>query len=151
MKRFDVRDLIAGLSVIVIGSFFAIQSFKYDVGTVRAMGPGFFPFALSLIFIFLGFCILVPALISAKQDNEDYVDFQLKELFVVISATVVFALTVRNLGVFISVVCTVAVVSFAGKVSFLGSIALGIVASILCYLVFVLGLGMRIPAWPWSY
>lgn len=147
MNRFDARDLIGGLSVVAVGVFSAMHSLRYDIGTINHMGPGYFPFALSVLFTVLGVCIVIPALFRAGSA----IEVRYKDLLFVLAATLLFALTIRSLGIFFATVATVVLVSIPGKISLPGSIVLGIVLSILAYLVFVLGLGMAIPAWPWSY
>ena len=53
------KDFIGGTLIIVIGAATALQASAYDIGSLRAMGPGFFPLALGVILVFAGVAILL--------------------------------------------------------------------------------------------
>ena len=147
MSRVDTRDIAGGLAIVAGGLASAWRSSQYEIGTMTQMGPGYFPLALSVIFALLGACIAVPALFRAGTGiAPDW-----KNLFFVLAAMIVFALSIQRLGIFIATVAAIAVVGLAGRITFPGSIALGIALSVLAWLIFILGLGMTIPAWPWSW
>ena len=55
------RDLYAGGLVIVIGAGTAIIGQTYKLGSLTAMGPGYFPAALGVLLAFLGVLIIVNA------------------------------------------------------------------------------------------
>jgi hypothetical protein len=48
------RDHFGGLLLVIIGLWAAFQGQGYDVGTLRQMGPGFFPTALGIILALTG-------------------------------------------------------------------------------------------------
>ncbi|HEV7718132.1 MAG TPA: tripartite tricarboxylate transporter TctB family protein [Arsenicitalea sp.] len=48
------RDHFGGLLLVVIGLWAAFQGLGYDVGTLRQMGPGFFPTALGILLALTG-------------------------------------------------------------------------------------------------
>jgi len=48
------RDYYAGAVVAFIGAGAAVVAFRYNIGTLTKMGPGFFPFSLGLLLVFLG-------------------------------------------------------------------------------------------------
>lgn len=51
-------DLLAGAIFIVLGGGFAYTASTYDVGSLRAMGPGYFPLVLGLVLAALGVVIM---------------------------------------------------------------------------------------------
>ncbi len=51
-------DLLAGAIFVALGGAFAYTASTYDVGTLRAMGPGYFPLALGLVLAALGVVIM---------------------------------------------------------------------------------------------
>ncbi len=54
----DTRDLIAGALIAMTGGLIAAQAgLSYDLGTLRRMGPGMFPFGLGLLMVGLGVVI----------------------------------------------------------------------------------------------
>lgn len=62
MSRFRLstsKDLIGGLLIMAIGAATAMQASTYDIGSLRAMGPGFFPLSLGVILMFVGSLILL--------------------------------------------------------------------------------------------
>jgi hypothetical protein len=73
------RDYCGGLLLIVIGLGAAYQAQSYHVGTLRRMGPGFFPAALGMILALTGIVLLGSALsanahagtVSNRKKNDD--------------------------------------------------------------------------------
>jgi len=62
MNRFRIsasKDFIGGLLIMVIGAATALQASRYDIGSLRAMGPGFFPLALGVILVLTGALMLL--------------------------------------------------------------------------------------------
>lgn len=53
------KDLLGGLLVMLIGLGVVLQAQAYKIGTLRAMGPGFFPLALGVILVITGALILL--------------------------------------------------------------------------------------------
>jgi putative tricarboxylic transport membrane protein len=51
------RDYYAGALMILLGLVAAHDGAKHDIGTLRQMGPGYFPIALGVLLIFLGILI----------------------------------------------------------------------------------------------
>jgi hypothetical protein len=56
------RDCCGGLLLIVIGLGAAFQAQSYHVGSLRRMGPGFFPAALGIILALAGTVLLTSAI-----------------------------------------------------------------------------------------
>lgn len=60
--RMDVatrKDLIGGGIVLVAGLGAVAEAFRYDLGSLRRMGPGFFPLALGVILAVTGALIIL--------------------------------------------------------------------------------------------
>jgi hypothetical protein len=55
------KKFITGILAILIGSFFAVNSLTYSVGTTSNMGPGYYPLAISVIIISVGVIFLIKA------------------------------------------------------------------------------------------
>jgi hypothetical protein len=58
------RDCCGGLLLIVIGLGATIQAQSYHIGSLRRMGPGFFPAALGIILALTGIVLLVSAIVA---------------------------------------------------------------------------------------
>jgi hypothetical protein len=65
------KDYYAGGLMILIGLVAAVEGQNYNVGTLRQMGPGFFPVALGVLLIFLG--ILIAGTSLGSSDEEEHV------------------------------------------------------------------------------
>ena len=62
MKRFErQRDYYAGALMILVGVFAGYVATTYDLGSLREMGPGFFPLILSVLIAALGVGIAATA------------------------------------------------------------------------------------------
>jgi len=53
-RAFFDKDLCGGILIIAIGATAAWAGVNYRIGTIRHMGPGFFPVAVGLAMVFVG-------------------------------------------------------------------------------------------------
>lgn len=116
-------------------------------GTPMRMGPGFFPVVLSWIGLGIAAALLARAVVFAGPPIERW---GWRGLAFVLAGVAVF-LSVREIGLAASVVLATLIASAGGRdarpreavmlAAFLAAFAAG---------VFVFGLGLPIPLWPWS-
>jgi hypothetical protein len=66
LGRLD-KDYIAAAVVALIGAYAVIAGRSYDVGTLRVMGPGYFPVAVGLVMI--GLAVLIAATAAARRPS----------------------------------------------------------------------------------
>jgi hypothetical protein len=64
------RDYYAGALMVLLGLIAANDGTHYPMGTLRQMGPGYFPIALGVLLIILGMLIAGTAL-GGKPSEED--------------------------------------------------------------------------------
>jgi hypothetical protein len=64
------RDFYAGGLMILIGLGAALEGQHYNIGTMRQMGPGFFPVALGVILVLIGITIAGTSLAGGAEDGE---------------------------------------------------------------------------------
>ena len=57
----DRKDFLGGLLMLVLGLLVWVQAYGYNIGSLRRMGPGFFPLALGVILAVTGVLIMVTA------------------------------------------------------------------------------------------
>jgi hypothetical protein len=69
------RDYYAGALMVLLGLIAAHDGTQYPMGTLRQMGPGYFPIALGVLLIFLGVLIAGSAAGSTASE-EDFVSVQ---------------------------------------------------------------------------
>lgn len=142
MNRFASKDFLAGLMFVAFGVAALWFGRHLAIGTAVRMGPGYVPRALSFILLGLGGFICVLALVS---DGEPAEAPRWKPITLVTVGIVAFALLFERLGMLPALVALVGISSFAGEELKLGEVIGNmVVLTILCVVVFKLGLGMNI-------
>lgn len=148
--RFDRTEAVCGLLFIVMGLAFAMQAYGLDLGSAFRMGPGYFPFLLSIILIILGGIIFIKA---ANFQSEPMSPIAWRGVIFILSAPIFFGLTVRGLGFVASIFITAMIASFAShKMKPSMAVILAFSLTVFCVLVFDYGLGLpfrRIGPWLW--
>ncbi len=147
MDRYDLRDIIGGIAVILTGAFFAFNSTNYSLGTLQNMGAGMFPLILSVCFVILGVAILIPAFLRAG----DAIEVKLRDPAIVTASIVAFALVLDYVGVVLAVILSILIASLAVKLNWLWRVVLALVVAAFTYVLFVRLLGMNIPVGPRLY
>lgn len=147
MQR-DYHDVMWGAILALLGlgvAGYAAQ--HYDAGTLRRMGPGFFPIVLGLVLAVLGAVIAVPAWRRAGEHRP----FAWREGVGVLGALLLFGLLMNRAGIVVSAAgATLLASAVAPRSGLVWRLVLTVVATILTWVVFILALDMPIPVWPWS-
>ena len=147
MNKRDLTDIIGGIFLTALGLFFAIYAQRYSMGTLNRMGAGYFPVVLGVIMALLGLLVAVPAWFRAGEGP----DVSWKTLFLVIGSVVLFGLTLNTLGLMFASMITVVVASLADHdITWRTRALMAIGVAPIIYMIFIFGLGMIIPVWPWS-
>jgi hypothetical protein len=147
--RLNLRDLAAGALFIAIGSFFALSAiFNLSIGRALSMGPGYFPVLLGLILIGFGLAI---AISGAADPAAPFGPVSWRGVGLVTASIVFFALTVRGLGMAVALGgATVLAALSTDRNSPLVAIAISLVLTTFCILVFVVALRLPYPIiGPW--
>lgn len=133
------------ITVGVFVSWYA-QS-HYNIGTLTNMGPGFFPASLGTLLTLIGFFIGFTAFFrSGKRIN-----IKFRTLFLVSMSIVVFAGTLKLLGIVLATMLAVAISSMADNdMTWQSRMFVAIGVAFVAWLIFILGLSMVLPVWPWS-
>ncbi|WP_417280904.1 tripartite tricarboxylate transporter TctB family protein [Celeribacter sp.] len=145
MKR-DIPDLVGGVLLAAIGLFVVFYTLAhYEIGSLRRMGPGFFPAVLGAALALLGGMVALPAL--ARQG--DAVQIAWKECLAVLAAILIFAAGLDRLGLVLVTLTSVLIASLAAPDRRVGwRIVLALVVTALSVAVFSFGLKMTVPLWP---
>lgn len=142
MNRFLSKDFLSGLMFIAFGLGALYFGRNLAQGTTVRMGPGYVPHMLAYIMCFLGFII---ALLAAVRGSDPVETPRLKPIAMVTIGIIVFALLFESTGLIPALVAMVLITSFGGSefklTEVLGNI---VVLTILCILVFKIGLSMNI-------
>ena len=148
MNKRDSTDLIGGLFLTALGLFFVIYAQRYSMGTLNRMGPAYFPVALGSVLAFLGLLIAVPAWFRAGVGPE----VSWKTLIIVIGSVVLFGATLQTMGLIFACMTTLLVGSLADNdITWRERAILMVTVPPIIYFIFIFGLGMTVPVWPWSY
>jgi len=148
MNKRDSTDIIGGLFLTALGLFFVVYAQRYSMGTLNRMGPAYFPVALGAVLALLGLLVAVPAWFRAGTAP----DVNWKTLLIVIGSVVLFGATLQTIGLILATMITILVASLADNdITWRGRGLLAVGVAPLIYLIFIFGLGMTIPVWPWSY
>lgn len=149
-RRLQINFREAGTAAIFIafGIFFVVNSLTLKIGTAFRMGPGYFPLVLACILIALG---VASGLRAFTTSSSGAVRIPWRGLFFILSAPLVFGLTVRGLGLLPSIALVVLISSLASsQISIRLALCLAAVLAVFCALVFGVGLGLPIPILgPW--
>lgn len=148
MHKRDFTDFIGGLFLTGLGLFFVFYAQRYSLGTLNRMGPAYFPVALGAVLTLLGLLIAVPAWFRAGVGP----DVNWKTLFIVIGSVVLFGATLQTAGLMLATMITIVVASLADHdITWRGRAMLAVAVAPIIYVIFIFGLGMTVPIWPWSY
>lgn len=148
MQVKNKQDFWSGVMFILVGVGFAFKATSYSMGTAARMGPGYFPFWLGTLMACLGALILLSSL-RPKAEKTVVERFDFRILGIIIGAIVLFAFTLRPLGLVLSLFVLVLISSMAShEHSWKVSIANAAFLTLLCWASFVKGLGLVFPIWP---
>lgn len=149
MEKRDIKDIIGGAALIVIGAAITFHSVtSLQLGTISNMGPGLFPTGLSVILAGFGIMLLVPALFRAGTAPK----VRIWTPLFVLAGIGVFALVIQPLGLLPAILAVTIISSFA-ELKF-RPVSLALLCACLCllaWLVFHVGLGLAIPMLRWPF
>ena len=143
MNRFLTKDFLSGLLFVGFGAAALWFGRHLAMGTAVRMGPGYVPHMLAYIMIGLGVIISIVALVTANAEAVDVPKW--KPITLVTIGIFVFAALFERTGMFPALVALILIASAGGEefklTEVLGNI---VVLTILCILVFKVGLSMNI-------
>jgi len=148
MQVRNKQDFGAGVMFAVIGALASLGSLKYDMGTARDMGPGYFPFWLGMCLAVLGASIALRALSArapvSKLDPTDW-----KTVAILLGSVALSAALLNILGIFLTVFILVLLSSMASHLfSWKVAAITGAGLAVFVWLAFIKALGLVFPLWP---
>jgi hypothetical protein len=144
------KDILSGLVFIGFGAAFAAGALGYPMGTATRMGAGYFPFALSLILAAFGIAILVKGVLH-RGPAEALGVVPWRGAALILGAIIFFGFSITRLGFVPTLFVTVFASALASRtMTILGALALALGMVVLCYVIFIRGLGVTVPlVGPW--
>lgn len=144
--RFDPIDAIGGAIVLVVGLIASGISLTYPMGSSAAIGPGVFPLILGVVMSLIGVAMLGGSL---NRDGTLHA-MNMRATMAVFGALAVFALLIRPFGL-VPAACACVVVGRLAEPDMrllpVGVLAIALAA--LCWLIFVVALGLPLPVLRW--
>lgn len=139
------KDILSGLVFIGFALAFGIGALDYPIGSALRMGAGYFPLVLSAILGAFGIAILIKGLMH-KGAIESLGVVPWRGSLLILGAVFFFGFCLTGLGFMPTLFVTVFASALASRsMSVLGAAALGLGMVVLCYVIFVEGLGVTIP------
>jgi putative tricarboxylic transport membrane protein len=155
----NTKDVAAGALFAAIGLATIVGASDYPLGTIRNIGPGYFPIVLGIALALLGAAVAAQGMsFSAASDAtadqgqqiEDEDDgIAIRPLVVIPLAVIAFALLVRPFGLAIATIALVGLSSLAGREFKWRTVVLlsaGLIA--LSWTTFIYLLGLPMTIWP---
>ena len=169
MRIKSERDFWSGLMFVVAGAVFAVGATNYSMGPAcppqdpcaaglwarlsqlsAHPGAGYFPLGLAILLAVLGAIVLFKSLTIESEGGNKIGAFAWRPLVVIVVAIAVFGLMLESVGLALSVPVLIAISSLAGdEFRWKGVVAnaVGLMAG--SWFIFVWGLKLTIPVWPW--
>ena len=149
VSNFSTRDLVSGGLFVVAGAYFALEALNYEVGTAFRMGPGFMPLLLGSVLVMLGLGVAASG--WKKPDAEKPLSPPWRGMVLIIGVIIFFAATIRGLGFVPVVLISSFVAALSSRLnSPVFAFLLAVTLTVMCTLIFVIGLGMSVPWFgPW--
>ncbi len=148
-RQKNSKDLGSGLLFVGFGLAGMLLSPGYKMGTAARMGPGYFPFLVSLSLTVLGTVVCLRSLGKSSPSLPHGQAIQYRPLLLVLGTLFLFGLSLRPLGLLLSSFLLVLVSSAAHREWRLKEcLVSALVLSLLVTALFVYGLGMPLGVWP---
>lgn len=149
--KFRIRnqqDFAAGVIYIVGGAGFAIGALNYRVGDAARMGPGWFPFAVGVLLVVVGF-LTVLAGMKANALEEKIIPPKMGPLAWILGAVVLFGLLLPHLGMLLALFLLIVICSLAShEFKWFSTIVNAVFLVAFCIGVFIYGINLQMPLWP---
>jgi hypothetical protein len=144
------EDMGSGILFLGFGIAGMLLSPNYQMGSAARMGPGYFPFLVSLCLAAVGLVLCLRSVgASPSPEAGSKPSIQYRPLVLVLGAVLLFGLLLRPLGLLLPSFLLVVVSSMAHKGwRPVESLVTAVVLSLLVIALFVYGLGMPLAVWP---
>jgi len=150
MSRFSPsKDMLGGLLVMVIGLATALQAQTYKIGSLRAMGPGFFPLALGVILVITGVLILLGA--RPAEPEARPLALQWRGWFCICAGLAAFTIMGTYGGLVPATFAVVFISAFGDRSNtWRTALILAALMTVICVIVFWWALQLQFPLFRWG-
>lgn len=140
-------NTISGVIGVIIAIWAAVFAVKYGLGGISAPGPGFLPFTICLLLIFLNSLLIIKD--SQKKSTVQKIKLGEKwhNIIYLMAASVAYALLWDVLGFLLNTFLLIwFVLRLLGRESLIKSTIIAFLVSALSYVIFCTYLGIQFPA-----
>jgi hypothetical protein len=143
----DYNDIIGGVLMIIGGTWFSLHGLQYSMGTLRRMGPAYFPVCIGITVALFGVLLLLPAL----RRPGGFPKPEWRPMAAICIAILAFAIGIDRLGLVpATVVLTILAALAERRPPLLPTAILAVALAAIAVLVFTQGLGIPLPAFRWN-
>jgi putative tricarboxylic transport membrane protein len=141
------QDFFGGLFIVGVSAFALWFSRELPVGTLGGMGPGMMPRSVSVLLGALGAMLVISSLF---ERGERLSAWSIRGTVFVLAAIMIFAYTVRPLGLSVAAPLCILVGACASDETRWGeTILFSVIMTALCVGLFKYALNLPIPLAPW--
>ena len=141
------HDFISSTILFAIGLFIIFYAPQFGLGSLSVPGPGFMPFLAGLVICGFSIITLLRAFLSKSVGVEKiWANVKLKKMILTLLMLIVYTFLLRKIGFMICTFFLILIlVRLAASRSWLSSIFIGGLSSILSYLLFETLLRAQLP------
>ena len=141
------QDFVGGLVIMAISAFAIWLGSDLPIGTLGGMGPGMLPRSVAVLLGILGAALVVSSLVERGAALGTW---SLRGMIFVLGAILVFAYSVRPLGLAVAAPAAILISAFASdETRWPETLLFSIVMTAFCIGLFKYALGLPIPVAPW--
>lgn len=150
MRRLKTIDIMAGAFIVLIGVLAIVESTKFEMGTSRRIGPGYFPFYVGVFMVVLGIVIAIENLWLRPAEGARWQFPPLRSPFLIMAAVAAFALMIERFGLAPAVGTAVFIASLADhNTAIWQKLAVAVAVPLVAVLIFKLGLSLNVDIVRW--
>ena len=146
------REYYGGVLMILIGLGAIVQGSSYKIGSLTAMGSGFFPVSLGAILVLLGIWIAGAAHLAPDEATEDEKEpLEWRGWFCNLGSVVAFVVLGKYGGLLPATFAVVFISALGDREnSWFSALLLAAAMSIVCVVVFWWALQVQFPLFTWG-
>ena len=142
----SLQDYAGGMFLIVIAMVGIVGTTMLNFKTTTGVGPGMMPRSTGMIIVALGIIMIINGLF---QKGEGLDRWSIRGMIFVLGSALVFAWTIRPLGLIVAGPLAVMISAFADReTKWIEVMIFAVVMTFFCILLFSYGLKLPIPIWP---
>lgn len=144
----DYADIIGGALMMAGGVWFTSHALNYNIGSLRRMGPGYFPVCIGILIAVFGLVLLLPAL---RRPGTMPVP-EWRPLLWICAGIFAFTVMVERFGLVPATVALTLLAAMAENAPRpVTTVVLAAALSLIGVVIFTWGLGIPMPAFRWSH